>query len=166
VASVTCPECQSGGSLARRIIANATKRPPDFVIGGQDRPYLLRWWLIPRNRFFNVYLHCFLRDDDDRALHDHPWLNASILLRGRYVEHTIAAGGVNVRTERAAGAVKVRGPRSAHRIELVDGTPCWTLFITGPRVRSWGFHCPSGWVDWKRFTASDDPGAIGKGCQQ
>lgn len=22
-------------------------RPPDFVIGPPDRPYLLRWWIIP-----------------------------------------------------------------------------------------------------------------------
>jgi hypothetical protein len=54
-----------------------------------------RWWVIPRNKFFNIYLHHFLHSDDDRALHDHPWWNVSILLRsGSYVEHTIAAGGV------------------------------------------------------------------------
>jgi hypothetical protein len=51
----------------------AGSRPPDFVIGG-DSPYMLRWWIIPRNKFFNIYLHRFLRSDDDRALHDHPWV--------------------------------------------------------------------------------------------
>ena len=40
---------------------------PHFVIGGADDPYMLRWYLIPRNRRFNIYLHKFLRDDDDRA---------------------------------------------------------------------------------------------------
>lgn len=55
-------------------------RKPDFVIGDLSNPYLLRWWVIPRNRFFNVYLHKFLRDDDDRALHDHPWWSMSIIL--------------------------------------------------------------------------------------
>jgi hypothetical protein len=49
------------------------KRRPDFIIGGADNPYLLRWWIIPRNRWCNVYLHKILRDDDPRALHDHPW---------------------------------------------------------------------------------------------
>lgn len=24
-------------------------RTPDFVIGSDDNPYLLRWWIIPRN---------------------------------------------------------------------------------------------------------------------
>jgi hypothetical protein len=63
-------------------------REPDCVIGPPDNPYLRRWWLIPRNRWFNLYLHNILRDDDDRALHDHPWANLSILLRGAYREVT------------------------------------------------------------------------------
>jgi len=61
-------------------------RPPDFVIGPSEMPYLRRWWIIPRNRFFNIYLHQFLHSDDDRALHDHMYINLSILLRGRYIE--------------------------------------------------------------------------------
>lgn len=150
--------------LAERLITSITRRPPEFVIGGHDRPYLRRWWVIPRNPFFNVYLHQFLRSDDDRALHDHPWTNLSILLRGRYIEHTVAAGGIHRRQEYAAGAWKLRGPRYAHRIELHAGE-CWTLFLTGPRIRAWGFHCPErGWIPWQRFTAADDAGAVGRGC--
>lgn len=149
--------------LAHRIM---DRRSPDVIIGGREDPYLLRWWLIPRNPVFNVYLHLFLRSDDDRALHDHPWFNASVLLSGHYIEHTIPAGGVNVRTVYRAGDIKLRGPRSAHRVELING-PCLTVFITGPRMRQWGFHCPdAGWVHWKDFTAPDDPGAIGPGCAQ
>lgn len=67
--------------LARHLIARATRRAPDVVIGEADSPYLLRWHPIPRNPIFNVYLHQFLRDDDDRALHDHPWVNVSLLPR-------------------------------------------------------------------------------------
>ena len=40
----------------------------DLVVGGDADPYLRRWWLIPRNRIFNVYLHHFMRSDDDRVL--------------------------------------------------------------------------------------------------
>lgn len=153
-------------AAADRLIASAGQRPPDFVIGGQDRPYLCRWWLIPRNRLLNVYLHLFLRSDDDRALHDHPWANCSILLRGSYTEHTIAAGGIHSHQVLRAGDVKLRASgKMAHRIELHDG-PCWTLFITGPRYRNWGFHCESTWVPWERFTEPGDSGAIGRGCDQ
>lgn len=141
------------------------RRLPDFVIGGLADPYMLRWWLIPRNRFFNIYLHEVIRSDDDRALHDHPWPNCSILIHGRYAEHTIAAGGIHRRAPREAGELKLRGPRSAHRLELIGEERCVTIFITGPRVRHWGFHCPrSGWVHWKQFTAPGDYGSIGRGC--
>jgi hypothetical protein len=133
-------------------------REPDQIIGGKERPYMLRWWVIPRNRFFNIYLHHFLRSDDDRALHDHPWWNLSILLRGRYLEHTRD----RIRL-RHAGCMVLRRATCAHRIELIDG-PVWTLFLTGPKIRSWGFHCPQGWRHWRKFTAADDPGAVGQGC--
>lgn len=68
--------------------------PPSKVItlggidGGPPRDYLKRWHLLPRNRWFNIYLHHFVHGDDDRALHDHPWASASLLLEGRYREHT------------------------------------------------------------------------------
>jgi hypothetical protein len=133
-------------------------RAPDFIVGSTDDPYLLRWWIIPRNRWFNIYLHRFLRSDDDRALHDHPWVNISILLKGAYVEHT-AKGARRY----AAGAIKVRLPTSAHKIELTEG-PCWTLFLTGPRIREWGFLCPKGWRHWREFTNPINKGEVGVGC--
>lgn len=145
-------------------IGKLTARQPDFVIGGRE-PYLMRWWVIPRNRFFNVYLHLFLRDDDDRAHHDHPWVNASVLLQGRYFEHKIRAGGVHVARLRQAGSVVLRLPTAAHRITLINGAPCWSLFLTGPVMREWGFHCPRGWVPWRTFTNPEDGGAtVGRGC--
>lgn len=145
----------------------ASEREPNVVIGGHVRPYLMRWWRIPRNAVTNAYIHLFLRSDDDRALHDHPWLfNLSILLAGSYLEHT--PEGVFLRK---AGQWKFRWGRAPHRVELLtdpvtgEPMPCWTLFITGPRVREWGFYCPQGWVHWKLFT-SDDGTDIGRGCEK
>lgn len=175
--------------LGDLLIYRALQREPDFIIGSDEHPYLLRWWLTPWSgyardvpqerrtiwqrlvhRLPNVYLHYILRSDDDRALHDHPWLNASLLLRGSYVEHTIAAGGVHYRTRVRAGDLVLRrvggrGARGfAHRLEI-DAGPCWSLFITGFRVREWGFHCPTGWVHWRVFTNPADGGAtVGRGC--
>jgi hypothetical protein len=144
-------------------------RKPDFVIGGEDNPYLRRWWVIPRNKLFNIYLHQMLRDDDDRALHDHPWVNCSIVLKGGYFEHMPAddadPAGPTRQKWRGVGAVVFRRPKAAHRLSLWQGNPSWSLFITGPRIRSWGFWCPKGWRDWKVFTNTDDGGAtVGRGC--
>lgn len=166
-------------SVAQRIIALSERRPPDFVIGGADDPYIRRWWLIPRNRWFNIYLHEILRDDDDRALHDHPWANCSIVLSGGYYD--ITPHGFYWRS---AGSVTFRRAIASHRLALPDDPSCryvnsrrrarglkplkqgcWSLFITGPVVREWGFHCPQGWVHWRVFTNPGDGGAtVGAGC--
>ena len=135
------------------------KRAPDFVIGPRDNPYLLRWWIIPRNRFFNIYLHCILADDDDRALHDHPFDNVSVLLKGSYREHL--KGGLSKIVRRFRP--RFRRAECAHRLEVVDG-PVWSLFITGPRRREWYFHCPQGLVVWTDFVDARDTGKVGKGC--
>lgn len=166
---------------ADRIIYSARRGrlQPDFTVGSPDAPYLLRWWVIPRNRFFNIYLHCFCRSDDDRALHDHPYLfNCSVLLRGQYREWVLfdktkhahiarMSAGLPMpyaaATDRAAPAIAPRWGKSPHRIELTNGH-CWTLFITGPRVREWGFYCPQGWKPWHKFTAPGKPGEMGPGC--
>ena len=170
------------------LIRRTMRRRPDFIIGGADRPYLLRWYLTPWRAWYRdvpeaqltrwqrivlwcarrlpvVYLHQFLRSDDDRALHDHPWLfNCSVLLAGNYIEHTISQGGIHHRNHLEAGDIVLRLGRAPHRIELAS-EHCWTLFIAGPVVRDWGFHCPKeGWIPWQRFTATGDPGDIGRGC--
>jgi hypothetical protein len=138
---------------------------PHFYIGGKERPYMLRWYLIPRNRWLNVYLHKFMRDDDDRALHCHPWWFVSLMLRGFYAEH-LQDGTTKIRRP---WSLAFRRAEHRHRVELPklasgEVIPCWTLVITGPKVREWGFWCPKGFVHWQAFVAPDDAGSIGPGC--
>lgn len=143
-------------------------RPPDVLIGGSINPYMRRWWIIPRNRFINVYLHEFLRSDDERALHDHPWWNISILMDGAYTEHL--PGGERV--DRTAPAVVIRSAKHAHRIQVpltvanLGRAKAVTLFITGPKIREWGFLCPQGWRHWTEFTRGYDPRTgASRGCE-
>lgn len=153
-------------------LASVFRRPPDFVIGGEERPYIRRWWLIPRNRWFNVYLHQILRDDDDRALHDRPWVNCSILLSGGYLEimplgRPSESGLRSVR--RRPYLPVLRRPTAAHRLVLHRDSwgrpiPCWSLFLTGPNVRTRGFWCPQGWRPWRQFLSARNKGEIGQGC--
>lgn len=119
---------------------------------------MLRWHLIPRNRWLNVYLHKFLADDDDRALHDHPWPSVSIMLWGAVVEHMPDCSRLVM-----AGDIIFRKAEHTHRLAILH-KPTWTLFITGRKVREWGFWCPRGWVPWQKFSDPSDPGKIGKGC--
>jgi hypothetical protein len=145
-------------------------RRPDFVIGPPDDPYMRRWWVIPRNRWFNIYLHQMLHDDDDRALHDHPWWNVSVILRGGYLEiiRDVWEGrAVGVRHyQRKPGHLVVRSPLLAHRLVLNgEKAESWSLFVTGPRLREWGFWCPQGWRVWTEFTKPANTGEIGLGCE-
>ena len=143
---------------------------PHFIIGSAERPYLLRWYLIPRNPFVNVYLHKFLRDDDDRALHDHPWSFISIMLRGGYEEFTPVSMDEFGWTEiRQAPSIAYRPATHQHRVVLFKDNagcpvPCWTIVITGPKCREWGFWCPKGFVPWHVFCDRENHGSTGKGC--
>jgi hypothetical protein len=178
----------------------ADRRPPDLVVGGAADPYLRRWYLIPRNPWLNLYLHNVLRDDDDRALHDHPWANLSWILDGGYFESLPRPGAARrfrdwrtpqlpfLKVYRAPGSLILRPrPTQAHRLILTRRVssfnsgepgglaggaghqivrPAWTLFLTGPRRREWGFHCQRGWVHWRQFTAGPRGEMVGAGCDQ
>lgn len=129
--------------------------PPAKVIGSS---YLSRWHVIPRNPFFNIYLHRFIGSDDGRAMHDHPWWSLSLLLRGTLIELRKGKGSRLPRWMEPT----LRRPSDAHRLVHI-GKPAWTLFITGPVVRDWGFHCPRGWQHWRTMT--DGKGNKIGGCE-
>lgn len=141
-------------------------REPDFYIGGKQNPYMKRWWITERlPEKWKIYLHNILRDDDDRALHDHPARSISIILKGGYIEHL--PGGVKKR--RYPGMVIFRKAEQPHRLELrrdANGNviTAWTIFIFGPKVREWGFYCPQGWRHYRDFVSPVDSGNIGPGC--
>ena len=150
--------------LERKHERYTNSQPMDFRIPPDESipAYMERWWRIPRNAFFNFYWHIVLRSDDDRALHDHPWWNFSIVISGGYWEHRINEGGIHVAEWCGPGTMKFRWHgKKAHRLELQTHLqinpeipdewlekPTRTMFATGPVMRRWGFHDPiHGWID-------------------
>jgi hypothetical protein len=152
------------------------RRVPDELIGSDSRdPLIRRWYLFPKNRWFGVYLHHIMRSDEDCALHDHPKPNVSIVLKGSYREwmfypdarrrgwRSWHAGRLSESPQgdllaclvRRRFRIIFRPAALAHRIELIDGKPCWSLFITGPKVREWGFHCKPRWIPHYEFADRD-----------
>jgi hypothetical protein len=143
---------------------------PHFVIGGNADPYLYRWYVIPRNRVFNIYVHKFMRDDDDRALHDHPWWFVSLILKGGYFEIVPGKDKAHTAINRKAGSWAYRPATHQHRVVLhreATGkkSACWTLIATGRKKRTWGFWCPKGFVPWYEFVDQTDHGNVGRGCE-
>lgn len=137
----------------KRICEWVSRRLPlrRIGIGGDD--YLLRYYVCgplpaehwrgskPRWSWLpcSVYLHCFLRPDHARELHNHPWpLSLSLILSGGYREERRVREGVVVRTL-SAPAVNVIRRSDFHRLSELLGGCVWTLFIAGRKVGPWGF---------------------------
>lgn len=111
------------------------------VIDTGGDPYLLRVYLLRvwRERLPGVFLHCFLRGDYDRELHNHPWDWAlSVILSGGYAEERLVDGSRVSRRARLPLTLNLIRANDFHRVELFD-RHCWSLFIAGPRRQHWGF---------------------------
>lgn len=150
-------------NFAAWLIRKGVERQPDEIISRDGEAYLQRWHLIPKNRFCNIYLHRFSRSDHD-APHDHPWASATLVLKTGYLER-LARGYRWC----APGGLYFRRSVTTHQVVLTQKSgdellPVWTLFITGPKVRDWGFHCPKGFVPWQEFVNPTNSGEIGPGC--
>lgn len=103
-----------------------------------------------------VRIHHIKRSDNDRAFHDHPWWYVTLLLRGGYFEvqpkykQGLYCGETH--TWRRPGTVLFRRAKSWHRLVLVNGSSAWTLFITGPKTRAWGFLAePRHKIYWRDY---------------
>ncbi len=134
-------------------------RDPDFTIeDGDKKPYMHRWFPVPRNPAGGCYIHHIMRSDKD-VPHDHPWDFTSYILAGGYQEQT--KNGI---WNRPVGTILHRKAADAHRIILPPGQTAITICFTGQWQRDWGFHCPKGWVDWRTFCNGEDHGRVGRGC--
>jgi len=138
----------------RRFRFPAATKPHEEICGR----YLHRYYLLPKNRFLNVYLHRFQEADPGRDLHDHPWWSLSVVVKGRYVEqHSEAGGEVRTRTLGGIRRLALRRPTTRHTITWVAPGGCWTIFVTGPKRREWGFHTRAGWIHNDHYDAVQTP---------
>ena len=121
--------------------------------------YIDRWHLIPRNNRFNIYLHKYYGGDVSRVPHDHPWWNCTIVLRGRLFESRYTREIDDTLWPKVYTlnplSVVTRTAETIHHIEMLpeDKGKTWTLFITGPKTRKWGFWEDDGatFVPWEEY---------------
>lgn len=148
--------------LYRKVAVRLTTKC-SVAIGPAGDPYMLRWYLRPRNRWFNVYLHAYRHDDDDRALHDHPWWSLSFVLERDMIEVYRDRRGFDAVRNVREGSFVFRSAKFAHRL-IIPEKHAVTIFVTGPRIREWGFLCPKGWRRWQDFVDERNTGQTGRGC--
>lgn len=142
-------------TVARVLVANADAltNPRRTLPYNHLDGYLNRWWLF-RTPILSIRLHQFIRGDEGRNLHDHPWWNASIILKGGYVEISDDMFGPN--GFQGPGSVVVRDATDLHRIVRPE-PDTWTIFIHGWWQRDWGFHTDGGWVYWRDYLKGGAP---------
>lgn len=123
----------------------ALSRKPDLTVKVGDQIYLERYWLIPRNKWFNIYLHKISMSDEP-TLHNHPWASLSYVLKGEFFEHLMKGSRICNQ-----GKFYYRSKDLFHSLGLMDNKPAWTLFMTGPVRQSWGFLSEHGWIHSKTY---------------
>lgn len=115
----------------------------------ENKPYITRL-LFPRIGKFRYMLHWIHSKDQDRDMHNHPWGEARTrILTGGYVEQRLV-DGMAVNFLREPGSVAEIGMDTFHRITYVEPRT-WTLFRAGPRVQTWGFRTPEGFVPFDEY---------------
>jgi hypothetical protein len=82
---------------------------------------------------FSLRLHHWHSSDDDRNFHDHPYSFYTVVLKGSYTD--VSDNGEHLMLP---GRVTYRPAEYRHYVKVPDGG-CWTLLLTGPVVRKWGF---------------------------
>lgn len=133
-------------------------------------PLLIRWHLLRLWGGRAVMLHCFLRADNSRHFHDHPWAFRTLLLTP-YREHvpfeTIlgmagrpylaegfspsgirdARGRMGYVKEHRRFSLLRRAASWLHWVETIKPLT-WTLVYHGPSERVWGFNTEQGWLSF------------------
>lgn len=112
-------------------------------LGLPECPYVIRWRL--ETKWFSVRLHHWLKPDDDRAFHDHPWSFTTFVLKGGYVDK-------NPDGEQHLKAFTIQHRDAHHKHTVVpDEGGCWTIIFTGPKIRNWGFWVKGKFIKMNKY---------------
>lgn len=153
-------------SMIAKLLHRITRNLPYRQIAVGGRAYLDRYYAgsLLGLRF---YIHNFKGSDPGRGPHDHPYSSLSLVLAGGYWEEVVTKldtswciGYHTRRKWRGAGRINWIPAGKFHRITNVKpGGNTWTLFVSGPRRKGWGFMetLPEGGGFTYRL-GFDDPG--------
>ena len=113
-------------------------------------PYLDRWII-----YFGgtLRLHYFFRGDDDRAFHDHPWPFITFPLSTYHEVVFNPQLGDGVPYVNTVRRWRFHYRPSSYRHRVLDRLPFWTIVISGPYERHWGFWPkPDEYVPYEDWT--------------
>lgn len=101
---------------------------------------------------WGLYIHRFHQDDAAGGLHSHPfsWM-LSFVIAGGYIEERRKGSDVITRIVRPLSFNFLRSS-DFHRVDLVEHD-AWTLFLVGPKTKTWGFwdRATGRYTPWREF---------------
>ncbi len=101
-------------------------------LGPKECPYAYRWVII----FFDysIRIHKWVRSDDKRYCHDHPWWFFTFILKGYYID--VDDKGNKDLVKRFT--CRYRPANHKHYVQIPK-TGCISILVTGKPFRKWGF---------------------------
>lgn len=154
---------------------------PYLTISSQENGvYMHRDWLIEKSVDKPAArLHRIMRSDSERdCLHNHPWVNCSVILEGEYFEIIPSDNGETDLSEipghlcdvieynepvkalrRKVGDVVIRSNNERHRIIVDPANKPLSLFMVGPKIDEWGFFKNGEFIHHVDFLKSEDSSA-------
>jgi hypothetical protein len=104
-------------------------------LGRPECPYLHRWVFVAFG--FAIRVHHWIRSDDKRFKHNHPWSYLTFVLKGGYTD-VFDAYGEERRQTLKTFSLAYRPKTHTHYVEVPKGG-CWTVLLTPPPSQKWGF---------------------------
>lgn len=148
--------------------------------GDRNTPYLTRWYLI-QWKYLHIYLHKFHRDDSDELhdhpwhfislvlwngyieetfrkppkLRPATYITSTVVDKAKYTKEMSFSQSLNVFPTKKKriypGQIIFRKATHAHRVELINNKPAYTLLINFGYVRQWGFFTKNYWQHFKSY---------------
>lgn len=134
-------------------------------LGEDTDVYLIRYYVF-QSKYFNFFIHRFLRSDRD-DMHDHPWNFGTYVVKGSYTEEVPAPQYANPVLRRIRSETErrwaTRKAEQLHRV-VVEKNLTYaekdqatiTLCFTGRTRRDWGFVKDGKWIFWKTYLGLPD----------
>ena len=105
-------------------------------LGKKECPYAYRWVFI----FFGfaIRIHKWIRSDDKRYMHNHPWWFRTFVLKGSYTDVYLDKDGNIQKDLIKRFSTRYRPSSHIHYVEVPE-KGCITILLTGKPINKWGF---------------------------
>ena len=116
-------------------------------LGKIECPYAYRTYLILFGYSFRI--HYWLRSDDKRYMHNHPWWFITFVLKGNYTD-VYLKDNIIQKDYLSRWSIRYRSSKHTHYVEIPK-EGCITILFTGRKLNQWGFWVNNRYMRINRF---------------